>query len=71
MSTKIETDVSIAIDLIVDAYNLTNPLEIQEKIEQTLGMEIRISNIVDYLNIEEDFTVAERFITYGLSEFVH
>ncbi len=67
MSIKFETEVSIAIDLVVDAYKLTNPLEIQEKIEETLGMEVRISTIVDYLNIEEDFTIAERFITYGLS----
>lgn len=67
MSEPIQTEAIIAIDLVVDAYKLTNPFDIQLKIEQKLGMEIHINQIVDYLNIEEDYETANRFITYGLT----
>lgn len=60
------SDVAVAIDLVQDAYGLTNPFDIQAKIEEELDMELHINQIIDYLKIEiEDYEKESRIIEYG------
>lgn len=60
------SEISIAIDLVVDAYKLTNPFDIQNKIEETLDMEIHINQILDYLSPKEDYEKQSYIIEQGL-----
>jgi predicted nucleotidyltransferase len=42
----------LAIDLVKDTYNLTDPFEIQSKIEEDLNMEMHINDILKHLKIK-------------------
>lgn len=42
----------VAIDLVMGEYKLTEPFEIQQKIEEIFTIEIHIDSIVDYLKIK-------------------
>ena len=58
------SDFSYAVDLVMDTYKITNPVEIAEKIEQDLGMEVSILRIQDYLNKSEDYELESRRYEY-------
>ena len=66
MAEPIKTEAIMAIDLVIDAYKLTNPFEIQQKVEETLDMEIHINQIIDYVNVTEDYEMVSNFISHGL-----
>lgn len=44
-----------AIDIIIDAYHIRDPLFVSEKIKEDLNMDVSVSKIVDFLNYTEDF----------------
>ena len=44
--------IKLAIDLVTSTYNITEPFEIQEKIEEDLDMELHINDILEHLKIE-------------------
>lgn len=44
--------IKLAIDLVTSTYNITEPFEIQEKIEEDLDMELHINDILKHLKIE-------------------
>lgn len=48
----VNTTTQIAIDLITTYYELTDPFDIQSKIEEELNMEIHINDILKHLKIE-------------------
>ena len=43
---------AVAVDLVVGEYNITEPFEIQQKIEEIFTIEIHIDSIVDYLQLK-------------------
>lgn len=45
---------TFAIDLIKDAYNITDPVEIVDKVNECLNVNVTVSEVIDYLNLEED-----------------
>tara|TARA_R110000851_G_C12718350_1_gene528173 strand:- start:276 stop:497 length:222 start_codon:yes stop_codon:yes gene_type:complete len=47
--------IKLAIDLVTDTYNITEPFEIQEKIEEDLDMEIHINDILKHLKINKNY----------------
>lgn len=46
---------TFSIDLISDAYKTTNPFEICKYAKSDLNIDLTISEIIDYINYEEDF----------------
>lgn len=44
--------IKLAIDLVTSTYNITEPFEIQEKVEEDLDMELHINDILKHLKIE-------------------
>ena len=44
--------IKLAIDLVTSTYNINEPFEIQEKIEEDLDMELHINDILKHLKIE-------------------
>jgi len=44
--------IKLAIDLVTSTYNITEPFEIQEKIEENLDMELHINDILKHLKID-------------------
>lgn len=44
--------IKLAIDLVTSTYNITEPFEIQNKIEEDLDMELHINDILEHLKIE-------------------
>jgi len=51
--SKPYSELALAIDLIMNEYKVTNPIEISELIYNTLGMCTSIHAISDYLEIEQ------------------
>ena len=45
--------IKLAIDLVTSTYNITEPFEIQEKVEEDLDMELHINDILKHLKIEK------------------
>lgn len=56
--------VKFAIELIQSYYGLTNPFEIQNKIEEELDMEIHINDILNNLNYEENYETINKEVEY-------
>lgn len=48
-----------AIDLVMEEYQITNPILIAEKIQEDLDMEVSIFQIADYLEINQENWVTE------------
>ena len=44
--------IKLAIDLVTSTYNISEPFEVQNKIEEDLDMEIHINDILEHLKIE-------------------
>jgi hypothetical protein len=44
--------IKLAVDLVTSTYNISEPFEIQDKIEEDLDMEIHINDILKHLKIE-------------------
>lgn len=49
--TKPYSELSFAVDLIIEKFGLKNPIEISEKIYDELDIDISIHAIADYLDI--------------------
>ena len=47
--------IKLAIDLVTSTYNITEPFEIQEKVEEDLDMELHINDILEHLKIENSY----------------
>ena len=41
----------LAVDLITEEYNITEPFEVQQKIYDVLNMEFHIGSIVEHLKV--------------------
>jgi len=52
--TKQYSDLAVAVDLISDNYQTSNPVILAEKIEQDLGLEFSIHQISDYISLERN-----------------
>lgn len=66
--TKPYSDFSFAIDLIIDVYKTNNPIIIEEKAHQDLGMDLSIHQISDYLSLnKEDYEQESRKQYYQLN----
>ena len=46
--------IKLAIDLVTSTYNISEPFEVQNKIEEDLDMEIHINDILEHLKIENN-----------------
>ena len=46
--------IKLAIDLVTSTYNIDDPFEVQNKIEEDLDMEIHINDILEHLKIENN-----------------
>jgi len=44
--------IKLAVDLVTSTYNIGEPFEVQNKIEEDLDMEIHINDILEHLKIE-------------------
>jgi len=51
MATKPYSELSMAVDLIMEEYKTSNPIEISEFIWESLGLCISIHAIADYLDM--------------------
>ena len=47
--------IKLAIDLVTSTYNITEPFEIQEKIEEDLDMELHINDILKHLKKDKNY----------------
>ena len=64
MSDKI-LEYIFAIDLVMEEYQITNPILISEKIQEDLDMEVSIFQVMDYLEInQENWEVESQKINY-------
>lgn len=52
---KTYNEKTFGIDLIIDAYNLTNPIEIAATCADELDIQVSINEVSDYLNCKEDY----------------
>lgn len=55
----------LAIDLITDNYKNLNPFEIINKAKDELDVNLKISDVLDYLQVTEDFEKASINIEMG------
>lgn len=61
--------IKLAIDLVTSTYNITEPFEIQEKIEEDLDMELHINDILKHLKKEDyDTKIIHRLQMVGTKE---
>lgn len=51
--TKPYSQLGLAIDLVVNEYGTSNPIEIVEKIQEDLGLYFTIHQVMDYLDINK------------------
>jgi len=65
--TKPYSQLAVAVDLVINEYNITNPILISEKIYEDLGLCISIHAISDYLDINkiEDYELESKKIQYN------
>jgi hypothetical protein len=63
MITTHYSEVTFAIDIISDAYNTTDPVEIVAKSKEILSIDMTVSQVMDYLCHTEDFEYSSRSIT--------
>ena len=64
MSDKI-LEYIFAIDLVMEEYQITNPILISEKIQEDLEMDITIHQVMDYLEInQESWEIESQKIQY-------
>lgn len=49
------SEVSFSIDLITDAYKLTDPFLIVEKVKEDLDIIVTISQVLDYIGRVDDY----------------
>lgn len=64
--TKHYSELSFAVDLIQEEFKLNNPIEIVDKVEEELGIELSIHAVSDYLDInrQEDFEIESIKMNY-------
>lgn len=69
--TKIKpySEFSFAVDLITEEFKLINPIDIVDKVEEELGIELSIHAVSDYLDINrnEDFELENNKIYYEIN----
>lgn len=53
---------TFSIDLISDFYNTINPLKIIKLCKEDLNIDLKISEVLDYLSLEEDTERESRYI---------
>ena len=54
-----------AIDLVMEEYQITNPILISEKIQEDLEMDVTIHQVMDYLEInQESWEIESQKIQY-------
>jgi hypothetical protein len=63
MVTIHNSDVTFAIDIICDAYDTTDPVEIVAKVKEILDIDVTISQVMDQLTYVEDVTVARKRVS--------
>ena len=64
MSDKI-LEYIFAIDLVMEEYQITNPILISEKIQEDLEMDVTIHQVMDYLEInQENWEIESQKIQY-------
>ena len=64
MSDKI-LEYIFAIDLVMEEYQITNPILISEKIQDDLEMDVTIHQVMDYLEInQENWEIESQKIQY-------
>lgn len=56
------TEKTFCIDLISEHYKTVNPEKIVQLCKEILDVELKISDVLDYLNLTEDFEKESRFI---------
>jgi hypothetical protein len=61
------SELSVAIDLIQNEYNTSNPIIIAEKLKEIFGMSYTIHQISDYLELSEDFELESAKVYYQLN----
>lgn len=62
------SELSFAVDLIIEEYKTSNPIKISELIWEDLGMCISIHEIADYLDINrENYELESRKEYYKLN----
>lgn len=68
MINKPYSEFSFAIDLIINEYDLTNPILIAEKVKEELDIDLSIHQIADYLEVElkEDHSKVNRAQYYNI-----
>ena len=53
---------TFSIDLVSDFYQTTNPLKIIKKCKEDLDIDLKMSEVLDYLNLEEDTEKESRYV---------
>ncbi len=67
MAKQVYSEFAVAIDLIMNEYKTSNPIEISELIYQDLGMCTTIHQVSDYLDINrQDYEKQSSKIKYSL-----
>jgi hypothetical protein len=61
------SELSVAIDLIQNEYNTSNPIIIAEKLKEIFDMSYTIHQISDYLELSEDFELESAKVYYQLN----
>lgn len=71
MSKKLYSQLSMAVDLVSFEYQTSDPLIIEEKLQQDMGLNYTVHQIVDYLDINrhEDFENESKKIEYDFKNF--
>lgn len=53
---------TFSIDLVSDFYQTTNPLKIIKLCKEDLNIDLKMSEVLDYLNLEEDTEKESRYV---------
>lgn len=61
------SELSVAIDLIQNEYNTSNPIIISEKLQEIFDMDYTIHQICDYLELSDNFELESAKIYYQQS----
>lgn len=56
------TEKTFAIDLISDFHKTSDPNIIKYKVKEDLDIDLTISEIIDYLNREDDYEMESRYV---------
>lgn len=58
------SELSVAIDLIIEVYQSYNPIVIVEFCEQDLDVLLTIDQVIDYLQLHYNYTFEEEYVQY-------